>query len=56
MADISGDATKQPSECRINEAPPRCPHIENTSEGWTGETWECKRCGERYRLHYEDMA
>lgn len=21
-----------------------------------GETYECKKCGDRYRLYYEDMA
>lgn len=56
MSDTKGDPTKQPTECQINDAPPRCPHIECTSERMDGETWQCERCGERYRLNYEDMA
>lgn len=56
MADVAGDKTKQPPECRINDAPPCCPHIDCTSETMDGERWECRRCGERYALHYEDMA
>jgi hypothetical protein len=56
MSDRKGDPANQPDSCRINSAPPRCPDIECTHESFAGETWECKRCGERYRFHYEDMA
>lgn len=55
MADIKGDPTKQPIECRINDAPPRCPNIDTISETMSGETWKCNVCGERYKLYYEDM-
>ena len=56
MADRSGDPNKQPAECNINASPPRCPHMKCTYEGWDGESYSCERCGERYKLYYEDMA
>lgn len=54
MADKQGDPTKQPAECRINDAPPHCPHIKSR-ESWDTETFDCERCGEHYILYDEDM-
>lgn len=33
-----------------------CKHqYECVYEGWDSETYECKFCGDRYKLHYEEM-
>lgn len=35
-----------------------CKHeYEEVSSNWDmdGETYKCKKCGDRYRLYYEDM-
>lgn len=28
----------------------------SSSSDMEGETYECSKCGDRYRLYYEDMA
>lgn len=55
MADRKGDPEKQPPECKINDAPPRCPNIKETGGGFEGEQYDCPVCGERYYLDYEEM-
>lgn len=55
VTDTKGNPDKQPPECKINEAPPRCPHCICTYEGWDEETYNCETCGEHYKLYYEDM-
>ena len=56
MTDRKGNVAKRHPECRIDEAPPRCPCIECTYEGFDGERYRCKRCGESYFLDYGEMA
>lgn len=56
MADRKGDKTKQPPECTVDKDA-RCPNLHEVSRpgDMEGETYECKVCGERYRLDYEEM-
>jgi hypothetical protein len=54
MTDKHGDKSKQPPECKINDAPPRCPNIKSR-ESWDTETFDCRVCGEHYTLYDEDM-
>lgn len=54
MADIKGDAAKQPVECTVNKNN-CCPNIAETGGGMSGEQYECKVCGERFFLDYDDM-
>lgn len=51
-----GDPAKQPADCKINDAPPRCPNIVQTYQGYDKETYSCEVCGEFYSLYYDDMA
>lgn len=55
MSDIKGDPAKKPNDCRIDDTPPHCPNIQCTYEGMDGETYNCRVCGEHYKLYYEDM-
>jgi hypothetical protein len=52
MADHKGDPTKKPDDCTSGT---NCPHIECTYEGWDDETWHCQRCGEYFKLYYDEM-
>lgn len=54
MADIKGDPAKQPVECTVNSNN-RCPNLAETGGGMSGEQYECKVCGERFYLDYDDM-
>lgn len=53
--DRDGDTAKQPPECKINGKSTDCPHLRCTYEGWEGETYDCERCGEHFKLYYDDM-
>ena len=54
MSDRKGDPEKQPEGCKGSLA---CPNLIETSSAtdFEGETYDCKVCGEHYRLYYEDM-
>lgn len=54
MSDRKGDPGKQPEGCKD---PLACPNLIETSSAtdFEGETYDCKVCGEHYRLYYEDM-
>lgn len=55
--DRKGDHQKQPPECREHGAGACLNLIETSSPSdFDGETYDCKVCGEHYRLYYEDMA
>ncbi len=61
MADRKGDPEKQPPECDMNDparvGPSKCPHMKYRDDtNFDAETYECKVCGEYYKLYYEDMA
>jgi len=33
-----------------------CDHdYEQVYQGWESETYQCKKCKDRYKLYYEDM-
>ena len=32
-----------------------CEHKYEFIQGWEDELYICKKCGDRYRLYYEDM-
>lgn len=52
MAGKKGDPEKKSPECTSDT---HCPHIENIYEGWDYETWSCKKCGEYFKLYYDEM-
>lgn len=59
MSDRKGDPAKRPPECgRRNGEWGACNYLKETSSNtdMDGETYHCDRCGEHYRLYYEDMA
>lgn len=55
MSDRKGDPHKQPTDCMMRQDG-KCPHVRGTLDTMEGENYECDRCGERYKLYYEDMA
>lgn len=55
MADTAGDKAKQPETCNVNGAPPSCPNLAQTYQGYDKETYHCEVCGEHYNLYYDDM-
>lgn len=56
MADTPADESKQPPECKALMSKTGCKNCDTTYEGMDGESWECKVCGLRFKLYYEDMA
>lgn len=54
MADREGNPALQTPECRAGKP---CPYLRETSSNtdMEGETYNCARCGKRYRLHYDEM-
>lgn len=52
------DGGFMPAERVLGFPTPHCPHLKEVSSptDMDGETYACERCGERFRLYYEDMA
>lgn len=57
MSDRKGDESKQPPECRaLGRWKHSCPNlVERDDHSMSGETYDCKVCGEHMFLDYEEM-
>lgn len=56
MSDTSGDASKQPDECKaLGSYKMACKNLKEVGGGFDGERYRCEVCGESFYLDYDEM-